>query len=242
MFREATNKPVIYMPMCVEYPLVEALSREKFILSKDTFLFLSMFDCRSNLSRKNPLGVIYAFLKAFPNNPHVALVVKAMHGTNENSDWQKLTEIASRDNRIHILNETFSHAEVMGLIQMCDAYVSLHRAEGFGRILAEALLLKKPVITTNFSGNIDFTNSNTAFMVNGPMVPLKLGDYAAWENQYWCEPDIDEAAKQMLLCFENPALREKLATCGRDYIRAIYSSKAVGKKYRARLEELSLIK
>lgn len=241
MFRESTDKPVIYMPMCVEYPTVQCIPKAKFKLPENAFLFLCMFDSRSYISRKNPLAVVYSFLKAFPKNNQVSLVIKTMHGDEENSDWKKIIEIAANDKRIYIINETFSHAEVMGLIQICDAYVSLHRAEGFGRILAEALLLKKPVITTNFSGNTDFTNASTAFMVNGLMIPLIPGEYSVWEDQYWCDPDIDEAAKQMILCFENQSLREERALAGQKVILNTYSSKAVGERYRTRLMDLGLI-
>ena len=164
-----------------------------------------------------------------------------MNVKKENAEWQKIIDLAARDNRLHILNETFSRSEVMGLIQTCDAYVSLHRAEGFGRILAESMLLKKPVIATNFSGNTDFCDEKTAFMVNGPLIPIKPHEYADWENQFWCDPNIDEAAEQMKLCYENEALRIKLAENGCALIQSNYSSKTVGDHYRKRLKALSMI-
>lgn len=240
-FKEATQKPVIYMPMCVEYPPVTTIEKSQFNLPENKFLFLTMFDGNSTLTRKNLLATIHAFLKAFPKNNDVGLVIKAMNATQTDETWKNILEIAAKDTRIHILNMTFTRSEVMGLIQACDAFISLHRSEGFGRILAEALLLRKPVITTNFSGNTDFTTADTAFMVDGPLIALKPSEYPGWENQYWCDPDINIAAEKIITCYENQALREKLAANGQQLIRDNYSSEAVGKSYEKRLREIGII-
>jgi glycosyltransferase involved in cell wall biosynthesis len=201
-----------------------------------------MFDGNSWMVRKNPLAVIRAFEKAFPkSNQNVGLVIKVMNVNEQHLDWLEIKKIAAEDSRIIIKVVHLRRPEVMALIMACDCFVSLHRAEGFGRIIAESMLLGKPVIVTNFSGNTDFTNEKTAFLVNGPMIPLKKGDYSVWENQYWCDPDVDEAAKQMQVCFENKKLREDIASAGQHYIQTHHSAKTVGEAYRARLKVLGVI-
>ncbi len=140
-----------------------------------------------------------------------------------------------------VLNRTFDRGEVLALFNCCDAFVSLHRAEGFGRAIAEAMLLRKPVIVTNHSGNIDFTTPDTAFLVDGPMAPLKSGDYPWGEGQYWCDPDLDMAAALMRLCCEDRERSSELALAGQSYVRERFNPTAVGRRYRRRLEELGLL-
>lgn len=241
-FLEASNIPVIYMPMAVEIPNIIKVDRKEFNLPENKFLFLVMFDANSWIKRKNPLAAIEAFKRAFPNQQDVGLVIKTMNVKENDSDWDAIKNSIASDTRIIVINETLSRTKTISLIDCCDCYVSLHRAEGFGRIIAESMLLGKPVIVTNYSGNTDYTTPETAFMVNGPMIALNPGDYSVWENQYWCDPDIDEAAPQMQLCFENKSLREKIAAQGQAYIKKHHSAKAVGEKYKKRLLEIGAIR
>jgi len=242
VYQRATHKPVIYMPMCVEYPRNPLLfSREKFRILSDAFVFLNIFDGNSSLARKNPLGAVHAFKKAFPKNSSVRLILKKMNVNGASKAWQAVQDALKDDPRIIVIDAIYTRNEVMTLLQICDAYVSLHRAEGFGRILAESLLFEKPVIATNFSGNVDFTNEETAFMVNGKNIPIKAGDYSDTEDQFWCDPDVDKAAEQMLLCYENPALRVKRAKLGKFLIKQNYSANTVGTLYRKRLQEVGIL-
>lgn len=242
MYLASSPVPVTYMPMAVEYPVPSDVTRAQFNLPENKFLFLFMFDGNSWMTRKNPLAAIRAFEKAFPtSNQEVGLVIKAMNVNEQHPDWLEIQKMAAQDSRMTIKNVYLSRADVMALINACDSFVSLHRAEGFGRLIAEAMLLQKPVIVTNFSGNCDFTNINTAFLVNGPRVFLKEGDYSVWENQYWCDPDIDEAAKQMQVCFEDKKLRDKIASNGSIYIKTYHSAQAVGTLYKKRLREIGVI-
>jgi hypothetical protein len=94
--------------------------------------------------------------------------------------------------------------EILALFNACDCFVSLHRAEGFGRCLAEALLLGKQVVATGFSGNLDYCQEPRVAIVRHKLVPLREGDYMWGNGQSWAEPDIDHAAEQMRSVYLTP--------------------------------------
>ena len=121
---------------------------------------------------------------------------------------------------------------VLGFIACCDVYVSPHRSEGFGRTIAEALLLNRPVIATAYSGNLDFTNSETAYLVNGTIIDVKAGEYPLWENQKWCDPDINELAFTMRRCREHPDEAALKAKAGKALLLERFSPSSVGNQYR----------
>jgi len=98
------------------------------------------------------------------------------------------------------------------------------------------------VICTNYSGNTDFCTRETAFLVDGPLVHVRPGEYPFAEGQYWCEPDIGLASESMVRCFENPTLAQELGLSGQRLIRNRYSPETVGENYRTRLSKLGLIK
>lgn len=234
--REATTRPVYHVPLSVSLPESSGKTRADFGLPEDVFLFLFIFDWLSWPNRKNPSAVIKAFLRAFPRNREVGLVIKTM---NIRNNLEKLYSVLGRDSddsRIYILDETLDASDITALYQSVDAYVSLHRSEGFGRTMAEAMLAGIPVIATDFSGNTDFCDDETAYLVEGSIVKLKEGDYLFPEGQYWCDPDIDQASEQMRFCYENGVVREQKINKARSFIQKNHSAKNIGKLYVQRLE------
>jgi glycosyltransferase involved in cell wall biosynthesis len=129
----------------------------------------------------------------------------------------------------------------MALFACCDSFVSLHRSEGFGRGLAEAMLLGKPVIATGYSGNMDFTTADTACLVDYRLIPVGPHEYPHAEGQQWADPDLDQAARYMRRLVEEPAFGAALAERGRRLVEAQHGVKPVGERYRARLAELGLV-
>lgn len=128
--------------------------------------------------------------------------------------------------------------ELVQLMSSCNAYVSLHRSEGFGRIIAESMLLGIPTVTTAFSGNADFCTPETSYLVQGPLVALTSKDYIFHQGQYWCDPDVTQAAEQMQRLVEHRQEAARLVQKAQDNIRQHYSSRAVAEAYRLRLREL----
>ncbi|MFT8656006.1 MAG: glycosyltransferase [Acetobacter papayae] len=234
-FREATDKPVIKVPLPVAVPEVCSVDRAEFDLPDDGFVVFTSFDGASSISRKNPLGAILAFQRAFPahEHPQARLVIKAMN-TLPDSLWHECLRKAVIDPRILIRNEVMDRARYYELLKACDAVISLHRAEGFGRLMAEAMGLGIPVIATAYSGNMDFMTEENSWLVGGDMVPVFAGDYAFYSGQRWMEPDIAIAARALRECADNPIMRAAKIAAARQTI-AQYSPSRCGEVYKTLL-------
>ena len=241
MFSESTEKPVTYIPSAVDIPDFEEKPRSDFGIPKGPFAFLSVFDCNGWYQRKNPLAAVRAFQAAFgPSNRDVQLIVKMMNSRSEAPVHQELMRLASQDSRILIIDRFLSRSDMLALLNCADVFVSLHRSEGFGRVVAECMLMGKPVISTNYSGSLDFAHEGTAYVVNGPMIPLQKGDYADHEGQSWMDPDIGEAAKAMKRCVEDRLGTAEMALRGQAFLQTHHSIEAVAKLYKKRLDQLGV--
>lgn len=232
-------KPVIHMPVAVDFKINGSYDRNYFGLSSQRFLFLFSYDFHSFNARKNPEATLLAFRKAFlPTNDQVGLVIKTINGEKYTKAYEALLEIASSDSRIKIINCALSRDEMYGLINVCDSYVSLHRAEGFGLGLAEAMRLGKPVIGTAYSGNLDFMNKQNSCLVSYKLVAVPEDAYPHWENQLWAEPDIDSAITYFRQVFEDIDFRESIGKLAREHIVQAHSFAHVGQKMAQRLKEI----
>lgn len=228
--------PVLLMPMAVVGTPARVYQRAEFGLPPGRFLFLFTFDWNSYVARKNPEACIAAFQAAFAGQgTDVGLVLKVMGGRNEDPRWRALLERVAVDPRIHIVNGTLDRDAVLGLASVCDAVVSLHRAEGFGRTLAEAMLLGKPTIATAHSGNTDFCTPATSALVPARIVPVRSGEYPWGEGMSWGEPDIGQAAQAMQRLVYDGAYRHTIALAGHRFVTECYAPRTVGLRYRRRL-------
>jgi glycosyltransferase involved in cell wall biosynthesis len=215
-------RPVKQVAMAVVAPVLEAApDRARMNLPQDATVFLFMFDFRSYASRKNPEAVVQAFLSAFPDSEeNVRLVIKTQGGSAAAIPWRRLNALC-RDPRIEIRDMSISRAGVLELIQTADAFVSLHRSEGFGRGPAEAMLMGKPVIVTGYSGTVDFATPDCAYVVGYRLVPVGVGEYPGAEGQTWADANIAQAAQAMRRIHDDPD-----------------SARATGERGRARIEHL----
>jgi len=202
MYSAATTKPVKLVPLAVSVDRMQPHPRKHYGLPAKTFLFLYIFDFNSSVARKNPLAAVQAFKQAFkPADKTVGLVLKTMNTKPNNPEWQAFVKECQTDKRIHLITDTLDRPAVLGLINACDAYVSLHRAEGFGRTIAEALLLGKPVIATNYSGNTDFMKKGTISL------QYELSDVK--QNSYqWIQKDDDAKWADVSINFASIAMRK----------------------------------
>lgn len=204
--RFASPRPVVPMTLPVSLGEVGSQGRKDFGLPERAYLYCFAFDINSSAVRKNPEGLIAAFQRAFPRKTgeDVGLVLKISHPETGCALWDRIRKAAAKDRRIHLVEKTMRRTELLALFNACDCFVSLHRAEGFGRCLAEALLLGKQVVATGFSGNRDFCQEPRVALVRHRMVPLKPGDYMWGEGQEWADPDLDHAAALLRSVRENP--------------------------------------
>jgi glycosyltransferase involved in cell wall biosynthesis len=245
-------------------PSARQAARARHGLPQEAVLFGYGFDLNSTAIRKNPMGALEAFQLAFPlphlpasfgreinNHPlshQVALMIKSFPPQAESAEWHWLQLRAAEDPRIHLVVASLERDELLALYGCCDVFLSLHRSEGFGRGMAEALQLGVDVIATAYGGNIDFCTGPLAHPVRCQEVPIPRGAYPCADGQVWGEPDLDHAAELM----QQVAAR-RLAIAGdpeaaaadpsRDpevlaAYRQRFSWAAAGGRYRARLEEL----
>ena len=143
-------------------------------------MFLFVFDFFSVLERKNPLGLIEAFTRAFRPGEGPMLVIKTINGDSQRSTISKRCAPRRRAGRdILVIDEYYSAEEKNALLGLCDCYVSLHRSEGLGLTMAEAMGLGKPVIATGYSGNLDFMTPENSYLVDYMMgaVPADCDPY-----------------------------------------------------------------
>jgi glycosyltransferase involved in cell wall biosynthesis len=197
-FSKTSPKPVRYMPMAVTVEASAGLGRADFGLPEQGFLFVFSFDFLSSLARKNPYACIEAFRRAFPRGDEpVGLVIKAMRVRPGNPLWRKVQREQKKDGRIYIIQETLDRGALLDLYRSCDCFLSLHRSEGFGRGIAEALMLGKPVIATGYGGNTDFTIPPLGHCVDYELCRVEMGEYMFGEGQVWAEPTVSSAASLM---------------------------------------------
>ena len=198
-------------------------------------VFLFMFDPCSFVARKNPQGVIRAFLSAFPEGSEpVRLVIKTHGAADVPGAFAALRTLAA-DRRVEFRDERMSREALLSLVAAGDAFVSLHRSEGFGRGPAEAMLLGKPVILTDYSGTRDFADVDDALMVPYTLVPIATDEYVGVEGQHWAEPDLDAAAAHMRWVQQNPEDARALGQRAQARIRALYDPANAGPRILAAL-------
>lgn len=211
--------------------------KSHFGLSEDSFTFLFTFHMMSVMERKNPLGLVRAFKVAFGAEERVRLVLKTSFGDRHPLQLQELHEAAQGAN-ITVIDQVYSPDEVLSLMDACDAYVSLHRSEGLGLTMAEAMLMGKPVIATNFSGNVDFMDDQNSLLVPYELVTLKQAIPPYEAGLQWAEPSTQEAARLMRRVFENQEWARELGTRGRVSAESNLSLQAAGRQIAARLAEI----
>lgn len=235
--RKVTQKPVFTIPYCVTAPAKEEYDRVYFNLPKDKFLFLVMYDTNSTMARKNPLGAIESFKKAFsPQDEGVGLVLKMNNPRKE--DIEALKSSLGEYRNIYYINKTMEKAEVNSLIRCVDVFVSLHRAEGFGLVMAEAMLNETPCIATDWSSNTEFMNKDVACMVDYTMTTLKKTQEPYKKGSRWADANTDTAAKYMKKLVSDKEFYDTLAKRGREYIEKKLGMEQAAKAIRERIEQI----
>ncbi len=246
IYARYTGKPVINVGMAVEpLPTVAATPRERFELDEDSFVFLTTFDSFSFIERKNPLGAIEAFGRAFPlGTENARLVIKTqnrfrVYDPYQLRMWKRIDAAVLADPRIVVINETFAYKDLLALKSACDCYVSLHRSEGWGFGMIESMQLGKPVIATAYAGNMDFCTPETAYLIDYRLIGVREDEYIFVERgSQWAEPDLDQAAATMRALLADPAAAQAKGERAAAHIRENFSYDAIGRRYAARLAEV----
>ncbi|SFQ25882.1 glycosyltransferase family 4 protein [Variovorax sp. 770b2] len=239
--RERLSIPVRTLFPGVTLGPFQIRDRAYFNLAADRFTFLFTFHMMSVMERKNPLGLIRAFKMAFRGDEPVTLVLKTSFGDRHPEQFRELCEAAASVPAITIIDKVFSSDEVLSLMDACDAYVSLHRSEGLGLTMAEAMLMGKPVIATGFSGNMDFMTEDNSLLV--PYERVKVGrpipPYDA--DLEWAEPSIEHAAQFLRRLYEDPQWAREVGARGKLSAEVNLSLAVSGRRIGARLAEIEAL-
>lgn len=233
----AGDVPVVVMPLPVEAP-APSDAPLPFDLG-DAFTFLFVFDHFSTLARKNPLGLIDAFKRAFGPGEGPQLVIKTINGEHRPEARERMRYATEGRDDILIVDRTLTRPQLDALFARSDAYVSLHRAEGFGLTLAETMAVGKPVIATGYSGNTDFMTPVNSLLVDYELV--RVGDEAEHypADARWAEPSIEDAARAMREVVEHPEEARRRGDRARRDIAQTLSTEACGAHLRHRLERIA---
>ncbi|MCL2935983.1 MAG: glycosyltransferase, partial [Trichodesmium sp. MAG_R02] len=228
--------PVIKMMPSINLPIPK-IGRKELELPTDKFIFLFIFDFFSRLERKNPLATITAFKKAFGNyNPNVLLLIKSSNSQHFLKDKSSLINSIGDSQNIKYIDGYLSKEKINALLYNCNCYVSLHRAEGFGLTMAEAMFYGKPVIATGYSSNTEFMNIGNSFLVDYEKVEIaeNYGPYK--QGDIWANPNIEHCANLMKYVFDNYRQAEKIGLKASQDIKLLLSPETIGQKIKTRLE------
>lgn len=229
--------PVVRVPLPIVAP-DPAGAQVSFPLPEG-FTFLFLFDFYSTLQRKNPLGLLEAFTRAFEPGEGPHLLLKSFNGDYKPDRLAQLREAASERPDVHLVDQFVPEAERAALMVACDCYVSLHRSEGFGLTLGEAMALGKPVIGTGYSSNLDFMSPENSYLVRHGMTEVgpEGENYPAAGR--WAEPDLDHAAQLMREVWTDREGAARRGQRARQDIAQDFSLEAVGDLASARLKRVA---
>ena len=233
-YRKVVRVPVVPMLPGVELPAFVRQPRTHFGLPAERFLFLFSFDMNSLIARKNPHAVLAAFRRAFAPSDAAHLVLKISRGSTQPAELARL-QLAAAGANVTIINATLTRSDTLALLDLADCYTSLHRAEGLGLGMAESMLLGKPVIATNYSGNTDFMTADTAYLVDSDLAVVGPGLFPYPEGAHWAEARVEHAAALMRRVFDDPAAARATGERARVHATTVLDPKKFGEKMTARL-------
>lgn len=196
--------------------------RNDFNLPQDSFISFFNFDFGSSYARKNPEAALLAFSEAFPTPSDDSLFVfKTSHAPEHPNERKNLAAFAKKcgiERRVRFFDDYLPRKDLLALTSACDAYISLHRGEGLGMGMLEAMTLNVPVVATDYGGNTDFVRPDTAFPVPYKLVAAKP-DIPAYEFvAEWAEPDTSAAASALHRLYNDRALATETANTAKSFI------------------------
>jgi glycosyltransferase involved in cell wall biosynthesis len=230
-----SGTPVRLTPLYLAEPSTtdDDVRRWRQVLGTESFHFVTSLDLLSIIHRKNPIGTIEAFVRAFAGEPDAAvrLTLKILNGDERPTDLETIVDAAEADTRISVLSEHLDAVDHTSLIAAADCFVSLHRSEGLGLQLADAMWLGTPVLATRYGGNVDFMDDSCAALVDAELIPVGDGRGAYPDDAVWAAPDLGAAARWMRRVANDEATRSQLSSRARTRMSGQASKAEFGSSY-----------
>lgn len=238
-FRPCTEKPVHVVPHPIRLPAATAVPGFEDARPNAPYLFFA-FDYDALIARKNPDGLIAAFSSAFAQGAGPRLLIKTSNARHNREQHEEVLRLARSRSDIQVIDTTWPAGVLHDVVRNSLGVVSLHRSEGFGLLLAEAMAWGKPTIATGYSGNLEFQDEGNAFLVRYTMtrVPRNCGPFEA--GQPWAEPDVDDAARAMRMVFAGGAQVQAKAQRAAQTVRERLAPHAVGARMKSLLDARAL--
>jgi glycosyltransferase involved in cell wall biosynthesis len=212
--RKRTGKPVRVVPPIIDLPTGPRPLRETLGLPADRRIVLAGFDARSSVARKNPMAAIEAFRLAFGDSPDALLVMKVL-GRKVHAAADMVCRTVEAMPNAKLVDAVLTPDEMLGLVEAADVVLSLHRSEGFGILPAQALLLGKPVIATDWSGSRDFLTPDSFAAVPARLIPVADPQGIYPSEGRWADPDIAVAAVHLRRLAHDAQARRDLSDAAR---------------------------
>lgn len=213
------RRQLLYYPQVLAVPQSVSPDRQRWGFPADATVFLTSFDVKSDLVRKNPMGAVEAFRRAFPRPSGGTMLVVKMSAPRlkeeETGAVEAIRGLAAETPGVLLIESDLSYEDLLSLYASADVFVSLPRAEGLGMLVIEGMALGKPVISTAWSGTMDFTTPGNSCLVPFALVPvegsqIQYSSLFVGRRVWWAEPDLDEAARWMRRLAEDPELRAQI--------------------------------
>jgi glycosyltransferase involved in cell wall biosynthesis len=237
-FQSIATVEVRRVPPCVVPTGAEPADRGAYGIDPRSFLFFYAFDALSVPERKNPAGLLAAFTRVVRESRRpVHLLLKMNHAEAEPAYTEEL-QLRCAGLPVTLLTGTLRRDQLDSLTAACDAYVSLHRSEGLGLPLIEAMYLGKPVVATGYGGVTDFLDEETGFVVRHNLKTLDRPQGPYPVGAVWAEPDVEHAADLMLALAAAPEIAAPKVAAARRRVQELYSPEAAGRRFRCELARI----
>jgi glycosyltransferase involved in cell wall biosynthesis len=215
-----TNIPVITVPHPVSEKPAAPGMRAQFGIAEDAFLVSTIFSAGSSITRKNPEAVLKAFRQFAADHPKAVLLMKASGDPGRDARLRALVAAAGEIGSVRIVTENLPSSAIAGIIGQSNAYISLHRSEGFGLTVAEAILSSTPVVSTGWSGTVDFCDPQNTWNTEYTLIPVvdSHPEFAGLKDARWADANVDHAARQLGEIADRPEIAAEKAAKARDFL------------------------